>query len=921
MLSGMEKFTSMNTHNRIRPIRFILAALIPFVACILQWLLWPAIKPYVWFLFYPAVFFSSQIGGLSGGLTATVISSFFVIFFFIPPQLSIAVENPRSLYSVGVFMVMGVLFSFTHDRLKKANSQAAEALETARRANDQLQGANQQITQLYEKTRELDELKTQFFANVSHELRTPLSLILGPVAKRLAGNLTAEERRDLEVVDRNARLLHRHVSDLLDVAKLEAGQMAVQYSEVDLARLARLMASHFEVLAGEKQIRYNVDVPESLSAQADEEKCQRILLNLLSNAFKFTPAEGIVALRLRADGDRAVLSIQDSGPGVPQDKREAIFERFRQIEGGAERRYGGTGLGLAIVKEFIELHGGIVGVEDALGGGALFTVVLPLKAPEGAEIRPAPGLLDEEIGRQTVDELRSPSGLSAPARLFAAADAPLILVVEDNPDMNTFVAGALSSQYRIASAFDGKEGLARALELHPDLIVSDVMMPEMSGDKMVEALRRYPEMENVPILMLTAKADDELRIRLLREGVQEYIHKPFLVDELLARVGGIVRERKKASDALRKSEERFRTTLESMMEGCQIISRDWRYLYVNNAAARHGHREPEELLGRSMLECYPGIEKTKMFSYLKRCMEERVPHRMENEFTLPDAPDSWFDLSIEPVSEGIFILSIDITERKKAEAEIHRLNEELEQRVIDRTAQLEIANNELESFTYSVSHDLRAPLRHLTGFVELLNRKAPESLDEKSRHYLKVISDSAVQMGRLVDDLLAFSRMGRAEIMQSKIASEKLVSEVIEDLHPDLSGRNVQWDIAALPEIYGDPSMLKLVFINLLSNALKFSRPREQAIIEVGYAPEDKENIFYVRDNGVGFDMKYSDKLYGLFQRLHRHEEFEGTGVGLANVRRIIHRHGGRTWADGSVDGGATFYFSLPKDTGGKDND
>ena len=257
---------------------------------------------------------------------------------------------------------------------------------------------------------------------------------------------------------------------------------------------------------------------------------------------------------------------------------------------------------------------------------------------------------------------------------------------------------------------------------------------------------------------------------------------------------------------------------------------------------------------------------------------------------------------------------VDITERKRAEGEIRRLNAELEQRVRDRTAQLEAANRELETFSYSVSHDLRAPLRHLAGFVNLLNKEAPEGLDEKSRHYMKVISDSAIKMARLIDDILSFSRMGRVEMMRSRVDMAFLVEEVLKMIQPDLKDREIVWSIGELPEVYGDPAMLKTVWTNLVSNAVKFTGRECRAVIEIGHiADQVDEDHFYIKDNGAGFDMRYGDKLFGLFQRLHREDEFEGTGLGLANIRRIISRHGGRTWAEGGVEEGATFYFSLPK--------
>ncbi len=244
-------------------------------------------------------------------------------------------------------------------------------------------------------------------------------------------------------------------------------------------------------------------------------------------------------------------------------------------------------------------------------------------------------------------------------------------------------------------------------------------------------------------------------------------------------------------------------------------------------------------------------------------------------------------------------------ERSKTEA----ANREL----LERTTQLEAANRELEGFSYSVSHDLRAPLRHITGFAMMLQKKASAVLDENTLHYLNTISESAKQMGILIDDLLAFSRIGRSEVKKGKVHLGHLVKGILKDLQEETKDRDIAWSVGELPEAYCDSSMLRLVFVNLISNAVKFTRPRPRAVIEIGCLPEQGEFIFFVRDNGVGFDPKYQDKLFGVFQRLHHQDEFEGTGIGLANVRRLIHRHGGKTWAEGEIEKGATFYFSLPR--------
>ena len=255
----------------------------------------------------------------------------------------------------------------------------------------------------------------------------------------------------------------------------------------------------------------------------------------------------------------------------------------------------------------------------------------------------------------------------------------------------------------------------------------------------------------------------------------------------------------------------------------------------------------------------------------------------------------------------------DITERKRREQEIESLNQELAK----RSTELESINKELEAFAYSVSHDLRAPLRHIAGYTELLQKKASSGLDEKSNHYILMMLESAKRMGNLIDDLLAFSRIGRSETQKTMVSLEQLVREALAEVRQDTEGRNIVWKIGALPDFYGDRSMVRLVLVNLISNAIKFTRTRAHAEIEIGCANGDKDDlVVFVRDNGVGFDMKYVNKLFGVFQRLHPSDAFEGTGIGLATVQRIIHRHGGKVWAEGAVNGGATFYFSAPKTQG-----
>lgn len=485
-------------------------------------------------------------------------------------------------------------------RTEKMETEIFARAQEIQGANEQLRNTNEtlarreaELTSLYDRLHHLDKIKTQFFANVSHELRTPLALILGPVKRAMQHpGLDPVVHRDLDMVDRNARLLLRHVNDLLDVAKLDAGGVTLQYGMLDLAELVRRTASNFETLAHERGFRLEVETPATLLAEVDPEKMQRVIMNLLSNAFKFTPVGGQVRCTLLPKSDRlpsevvqndggdaqkrhaepknaegdstgqdvssadapakvfpehspdlpiqwVTLEVGDSGPGVPPALWEAVFERFFLAAEGGTKSLGGTGLGLAIVKDFVSLHHGSVSLGEASEGGALFTVTLPTRAPEGVSVLPLPKRPVEPV-QDLVQHTRE--ALRVRERRVMQEEGSgrsLILIVEDNPDLNQFIAQALATENRVVRAFDGQEGLEMALALKPDVIVTDLMMPRMEGDELVRQLRAHPELKSTPVMLLTARTDDEIRVQLLRQGAQDYLLKPFSVEELRARVSNL----------------------------------------------------------------------------------------------------------------------------------------------------------------------------------------------------------------------------------------------------------------------------------------------------------------------------------------------------------------------------------------------
>jgi len=323
----------------------------------------------------------------------------------------------------------------------------------------------------------------------------------------------------------------------------------------------------------------------------------------------------------------------------------------------------------------------------------------------------------------------------------------------------------------------------------------------------------------------------------------------------------------------------------------------------------------DELLGRSLLEFVHPEDRERTSEHFASLKSGLPWVRFESRFTREDGSFRWLSWSAHPpLPDGlIYAVARDISERTYRQGEIQKLNAELEQRVAERTASLSAANRDLEAFSYSVSHDLRAPIRHMEGFARILSEECAGQLDEQARHYVSRILDGAHHMARLVEDMLNLSHTGRREIQPQLAGLNSLVEEALRELAHETNGRRVEWRIGKLPFVECDPALVKQVFINLLGNALKFTRPREQAVIEVGEELRNGRPCITVRDNGVGFNMKYADKLFKLFQRLHRPEDFEGTGVGLVTVERIIQKHGGSVWAEAEVGKGACFYFTLER--------
>ena len=827
-----------------------------------------------------------------------------------------------------------------------------------KRAEAEVARKNQELTVLLDKLRQADQLKNDLFANISHELRTPLALILGPVEVMLAGGdpLTPAQRRDLAMIQRNAATLLGHVDDLLDLAKVDAGKMVAGYVRLDLAAALRRVAEQFHALAPQRQVLYAVAMPAHLEAEVDLGKLERVLLNLLSNAFKFTPAGGRIRCTLEATGrDAFLLSVQDSGPGVPADMRRAVFERFRQAASGTRRDVGGTGLGLAIAKEFVELHRGTIVVSQAPGGGALFQVEMPLKAPAGVYVRdgeaatapdaaPPPQPLAAVVSSiecEAEDGLEAGTDGAAPG---TPDERPTVLVVEDNADMRRFIAEVLAADYRVVTAADGAQGLERTRAAPPDLVVTDLMLPRLGGDELVAAMRADAALAAVPVLVLSAKGDEALRARLLAESVQDYVTKPFSAHELRARAHNLVtvkrardamqrelasqsqdlseltrdlianqRALERSMEALLESEHRWRTLFEHSPVGIVLMDDGGQIVASNPAFQRMLGYSREEIRRCSMVQLTPQDEQLSMQARIDRLVAGEVDdYHLQRRFQRKDGQAVWAHTSVSVVPATphaprmLVVVAEDITEGRRAAEALSRAQQELA-----RVARVSTLGELAASIAHEVNQPLAAVVANAHACLRWLDRQPPVA-DEAEAAVQRIVRDAS-RAGEVIARIRSFLRRG--ELLPTAVDAEEVIDEVLGLVRGDARAQGVAIHHApagGLPAVRVDRVQLQQVLLNLVVNALEAMPagqvPPRRLELRVGPAATADALQVDVSDSGSGIDPAQLDRIFDAFHT----SKPEGMGMGLAISRSIVESHGGRLWATANAPRGTRFHFTLP---------
>ncbi|WP_437677153.1 ATP-binding protein [Sorangium sp. So ce131] len=772
---------------------------------------------------------------------------------------------------------------------------------------------------------ELDRAKTTFFSNVSHEFRTPLTLMLGPLEDALASAERSLSGADLETAHRNAIRLLKLVNALLDFSRIEAGRAQASYELTDLAALTADLASAFRSAVERAGLAFEVDCPPLQEpTYVDRDMWEKIVLNLLSNALKFT-FEGSIAVALRARDDRVELTVRDTGTGIPESELPHLFKRFHRVQGARSRTHEGSGIGLALVHELVRLHGGTIQVASEVSKGTAFTVSFPRGSahlpPERVNARRALVSTTTGAAPYVQEALRwlpgaqagedaAPAALAAPgppaAPDLAAGPPARILLADDNADMREYVGRVLRERWTVEAVADGAAALSAARRSPPDLVLTDVMMPNLDGFGLLRALREDPGTQRVPIIMLSARAGEESRVEGLEAGADDYLPKPFSARELVARVATHLQIARLRAAAERERAKLYDLFMQAPVPIAVFVGPEHLYEVANPPYCEMVGRP--EIAGKTVREVFPELGEHEVIATLDRVLRSGEPLRVF-ELNVPIlrggvASDAFFNYVAQPIRgpsgavTGVMVVAFEVTDQVLARRRVEEL-----------MAALAKTNEELDRFAFVASHDLKAPLRGIANLSEWIEESLEGKMDEETQQHMQLLRGRVRRLETLINGILDYSRAGRQRDRVTDIDVGRLLAEVVELLAP---GPEAQIEIGpGMPTLVAERVPLQQVFQNLIGNALKHAR-RADPRVEVSCREAGEFYEFAVKDNGPGIAPEYHEQIWGLFQTLESRDKVEGTGIGLSVVKKVVQSRGGSVRVESQPGAGATFFFSWP---------
>jgi PAS domain S-box-containing protein len=809
-----------------------------------------------------------------------------------------------------------------------------------------------------QKLAELDRAKTAFFSNVSHEFRTPLTLMMGPLEDAIADadtSLPLAQKERLQTAHRNSLRLLRLVNTLLDFSRIEAGRTKAKFRPTDLAILTAELASTFRSALARASLEFVVDcAPLPQPVFVDREMWEKIVLNLLSNAFKFT-FDGGVRVRLRATAQGAELTVQDTGVGVPPEELPKLFERFHRIEGQKSRTHEGSGIGLALILELVRLHHGRIQAESRVNEGTSFTVTVPF----GSQHLPADQIYDATAER-TGDGERSRAfvqealawlshddqdlqdyGDDVVADDLAQVEGSRLLLADDNADMRRYVSRLLSKHLQVEAVSDGAAALASIRANRPDLVLTDVMMPELDGFGVLKAIRADPELRDLPVIMLSARAGEEARIEGLDAGADDYLIKPFSARELTARVHAnlkLANVRRESMAALAESEQRFRNMAESSPVMMWITDADGQCTYLNKSWYDFTGQAEADALGLGWTDAVHPEDRDAARRIFTESSAARTEFRIEYRLRRRDGEYRWAIDAASPRFSGEdeflgYIGSvIDITERKQAEETLLNLNETLKQRVADEIEARGDAEKALRQaqkmeslgqLTGGIAHDFNNMLNVVIGNLDMLLRRLARG-DSNVQRFASFALDGATRAAQLTERLLAFAR--QQPLRPEPINANKLVAGMSDLLHRTL-GETIRTETVlagGLWKLHTDTNQLESAILNLAVNARDAMPQGGKLTVETGNAhlddvyaaqhagvPQGQYVMIAVSDTGCGMSADVIQKAFDPF--FTTKSVGKGTGLGLSQVHGFVHQSGGHVKIYSEVGQGTTVKIYLPR--------